>query len=31
MKVNPPQSWPWKQNNGTIVVTVVMILKVVDN
>ena len=30
VKVNPRQSWPWKQN-GTTVVAAVMILKVLDN
>ena len=30
VEVNPPQSWPWKQN-GTTVVAAVMIVKVVKN
>ena len=30
VEVNPPQSWPWKQNGNTVVAAV-MILKVVNN
>ena len=30
VKLNPPQSWPWKEN-GTTVVDAAMILEVVNN
>ena len=30
VKLNPPPSWPWKEN-GTTVVDAAMILKVVNN
>ena len=30
VEIDPPQSWPWKQNGATIVATV-MILRVANN